>query len=96
MRNVSLKIHGGEKIGICGRTGAGKSTFVSLLFRFAELAENPENSRTAGKIGNVFIDGIDISGIPLSRLRKGISVIPQEPVIFKGTIRFFYLLFNDQ
>lgn len=74
--NVSLKIKGGEKVGICGRTGAGKSTILASLFRLTELSG-----------GHIVIDGIDISKIGLCDLRTKLAIIPQEPVLFQGTIR---------
>jgi ABC-type multidrug transport system fused ATPase/permease subunit len=76
LNDVSLQVKGGEKIGICGRTGAGKSTMLSVLFRITELYQ-----------GRVFIDGVDISQIGLRDLRTQIAIIPQEPVLFQGTIR---------
>lgn len=76
LKDVSLSVKGGEKIGICGRTGAGKSTILTALFRLNELSE-----------GKIEIDGIDISTIGLHDLRTKLSIIPQEPVLFQGTIR---------
>ncbi|ORX39512.1 hypothetical protein BCR36DRAFT_416970 [Piromyces finnis] len=78
IRNVSLNINSHEKIGIVGRTGAGKSSIIMNLFRMVE----PE-------LGSfVAIDDISILDMKLSNLRKNISIIPQEPVLFSGTIRF--------
>ena len=76
LKKLNLNIKSGEKIGICGRTGAGKSTIMSALYRLNEL--------TAGKIT---IDGIDISNLGLYDLRRKLAIIPQDPVLFKGTIR---------
>ena len=76
LRNISLRIAGGEKIGIVGRTGAGKSSFIQILFRMGILVE-----------GQIEIDQIDISTIGLDDLRSRISIIPQDPVLFTGTIR---------
>lgn len=76
LNDITLSINGGEKIGICGRTGAGKSTILTALFRLNELSE-----------GSIIIDGVDISKIGLHDLRNNLSIIPQDPVLFQGTIR---------
>lgn len=76
LNNVSLEIKAGERIGIVGRTGAGKSSMLMALFRITELSE-----------GRIVIDGVDIRTIPLKQARSPISIIPQDPVIFSGTVR---------
>ncbi|KAG7191367.1 uncharacterized protein KQ657_003488 [Scheffersomyces spartinae] len=76
LKNMSVEINGCEKIGICGRTGAGKSTIMTALYRLCELSS-----------GKIEIDGIDISTLGLNNLRTKLSIIPQDPVLFKGTIR---------
>ena len=76
LRNITLTIAGGEKIGIVGRTGAGKSSFIQILFRMGILVE-----------GQIEIDHIDIGTIGLDDLRSRISIIAQDPVLFTGTIR---------
>jgi ATP-binding cassette subfamily C (CFTR/MRP) protein 4 len=76
LRNLTLTIEGGEKIGIVGRTGAGKSSFIQILFRMGILVN-----------GQIDIDNIDITTIGLDDLRSRISIIPQDPVLFTGTIR---------
>ena len=65
------------KIGVVGRTGAGKSSLLKMLFRLSECEPDSE----------VIIDGVKINEVGLSTLRKAISIIPQSPFIFEGTVR---------
>jgi len=76
LQGVSATIQAGEKVGVCGRTGAGKSSLILALFRFVELTG-----------GSILIDGVDVATIGLHCLRKSLSVIPQDPFIFSGTVR---------
>ncbi|CAK8572803.1 unnamed protein product [Lathyrus sativus] len=76
LKGITLSINGGEKIGVVGRTGSGKSTLIQVFFRLVEP--------TGGKI---IIDGIDISALGLHDLRSRFGIIPQEPVLFEGTVR---------
>ncbi|KAJ2991332.1 ATP-binding cassette sub- C member 8, partial [Globomyces sp. JEL0801] len=76
IKNLSLNVEPGQNIGVVGRTGSGKSTLVSSLFRII-------NDYT----GKIIIDGIEISQLGLNTLRRGLYMIPQEPTIFEGTIR---------
>ena len=84
LKNLNIIINPGEKIGIVGRTGSGKSTITLCLFRLLEAYE-----------GNIFIDDIDISSIPLEKLRKNITIIPQDPVLIEETLRFNIDPFNN-
>uniref|UniRef100_A0A8C1V7F9 ATP-binding cassette, sub-family C (CFTR/MRP), member 8b n=1 Tax=Cyprinus carpio TaxID=7962 RepID=A0A8C1V7F9_CYPCA len=77
LRHVSAHIRPGQKVGICGRTGSGKSSFSLALFRMLDTIE-----------GNRIIDGIDIAKLPLQTLRSKFSIILQDPILFSGTIRF--------
>ncbi|KAH7838796.1 hypothetical protein Vadar_031269 [Vaccinium darrowii] len=76
LKGITLDILGGEKIGVVGRTGSGKSTLIQVFFRLVEPSG-----------GRIVIDGIDISTIGLHDLRSRFGIIPQEPVLFEGTVR---------
>jgi ATP-binding cassette, subfamily C (CFTR/MRP), member 1 len=76
LHNLDFTMRPGEKTAICGRTGSGKSSMMMALFRLVELCE-----------GVILIDGVDISTIGLHRLRTSMAMIPQDPILFQGTIR---------
>ncbi|XP_045376795.2 multidrug resistance-associated protein 1-like isoform X2 [Camelus bactrianus] len=76
LQDITFQTHGEEKIGIVGRTGAGKSTLSNCLFRTVE-----------GSGGKIIIDGIDISSIGLHDLRGKLNIIPQDPILFSGTLQ---------
>ncbi|XP_073824771.1 CF transmembrane conductance regulator [Musca autumnalis] len=76
LKNLNLTIQPGWKVGIVGRTGAGKSSLIGVLFRLAYIE------------GGVIIDGIDTGTITRESLRSKISIIPQDPVLFSATIRY--------
>ena len=75
LKNLCCSVKSGEKIGIVGRTGAGKSSIISALFRMVEPR------------GEVVVDGVDTKSIGLHDLRRNISIIPQDPVVFAGPVR---------
>ncbi|XP_061342019.1 ABC transporter C family member 10-like [Gastrolobium bilobum] len=77
LRGITCTFEGGHKIGVVGRTGSGKSTLIGALFRLVEPAG-----------GRIIVDGIDISSIGLHDLRSRIGIIPQDPTLFNGTVRF--------
>uniref|UniRef100_A0A8C2UKK8 ATP binding cassette subfamily C member 3 n=1 Tax=Coturnix japonica TaxID=93934 RepID=A0A8C2UKK8_COTJA len=83
LKDLNLQVHGGEKIGIVGRTGAGKSSMTLCLFRILEAAK-----------GEIRIDGVRISEIGLHDLRSRLTIIPQDPVLFSGTLRMNLDPFN--
>ena len=78
LNNLSLEFAPGQKIAVVGRTGAGKSSLVSAIFRILEPSP----------VGSLQIDNVNISAISLGVLRSRIAIIPQDPFLFKGTIRF--------
>ncbi|KDP25345.1 hypothetical protein JCGZ_20501 [Jatropha curcas] len=77
LQGISCTIEGGSKIGIVGRTGSGKTTLISALFRLVEPTE-----------GKIVVDGLDISTIGLHDLRSHFSIIPQDPTLFLGSVRY--------
>ncbi|KAL9079436.1 MAG: hypothetical protein Q9157_001690 [Trypethelium eluteriae] len=77
LKDVSLSIEAGQKIGICGRTGSGKSSLVACIFRMIELSS-----------GTITIDGLDISTIPRQEIRSRLIGVPQDTYLMNGTVRF--------
>jgi ABC-type multidrug transport system fused ATPase/permease subunit len=76
LRKVNFTAEAGKKIGVVGRTGSGKSTIMLSLFRMVELAS-----------GTIAIDGQDISQLKMEDLRTKVTIIPQDPLLFQGTVR---------
>jgi ATP-binding cassette subfamily B protein len=77
LRNVNLRIHAGESVAFVGKTGAGKSTIAKLITRFYDPTS-----------GRVLIDGYDLKSVTLDSLRRQLGVVPQEPFLFAGSLRF--------
>lgn len=95
LRGVKARIPAGCRVGVVGRTGAGKSSLYLALLRLIEPARHPLEASPSdghssacreGSVG-VLIDGVDIADVPLTRLRRAVSVIPQDPVLFAGDLR---------
>jgi len=76
LKGVTFSVDGGSTAGIIGRTGSGKSTLFQTLFRCVEPTG-----------GRILIDGVDITSVPLARLRRAMAIIPQDPTLFIGTVR---------
>ena len=76
LKGVSFTVERNQRVGVVGRTGAGKSSLTLALFRFLEPRE-----------GKILIDGVDVSKITLFDLRSRLAIIPQDPVLFSGTVR---------
>eukprot|EP00210_Caulerpa_lentillifera_P000997 g960.t1 len=76
LKDLSFVIPGRASIGIVGRTGSGKSSFLLTLFRLINIDE-----------GQIFIDGFDVSALSINVLRRHLAIIPQDPTLFKGTLR---------
>ena len=76
LQGLTMDVAASQKVGVCGRTGSGKSTLMLLLFRILEL-----------DAGSIVIDGVNIANLGLSQLRCAIAMLPQDPTLFSGTIR---------
>merc|ERR1711871_1923625 len=89
LKDLSFDISSAEKVGVCGRTGSGKSSLMVGLFRIEPLSEG----------GSIVIDGIDCKEVPLSVLRSKLGIIPQDPVMFSASVRYNldpFALYSDE
>ncbi|XP_071784445.1 ATP-binding cassette sub-family C member 9-like isoform X2 [Asterias amurensis] len=77
LHEIDVRFQPGKKIGICGRTGSGKSSLTLTLFRIIQTFK-----------GKITVDGVNIADLPLAEVRRRFTIIPQDPVLFTGTIRF--------
>lgn len=77
LRNFNMSIHAGEKIGICGKSGSGKSSLLATLFRMLEVTPDSQ----------ITVDGIDITHVARQEVRTALNAIPQEPFFMRGTVR---------
>jgi ABC-type multidrug transport system fused ATPase/permease subunit len=84
LKGITVEVYSGEKIGVVGRTGSGKSSLMNALYRIHELSD-----------GSLLIDDIDISRVPLPLLRSKLGIVPQDPVMFSATVRFNLDPFNQ-
>lgn len=78
INNIDLTIKPGERVGLCGRSGSGKSSILATIFRMLELSEG----------SSIAIDGLDLSTMCRQQVRRSINAIPQDPVFLKGTVRY--------
>lgn len=83
LADANLIVNAGESVGLVGRTGAGKSTIMVALFRLVDIFQ-----------GKILIDDVDISSVSKTKLRKAVTLIPQDPVLFVGTLRYNLDPFN--
>ena len=85
LKGLTFNVSRNQRVGVVGRTGAGKSSLTLALFRFLEA-----------RSGSIHIDGVDISKIKLYDLRSRLAIIPQDPVLFSGTVRSNLDAFDQQ
>ncbi|CAG8335966.1 unnamed protein product [Penicillium salamii] len=76
LRDITFRVGPGERVGVVGRTGSGKSSLILTLFRFLEASE-----------GSIVIDGLDIAMLKLQQMRRRLAIVPQDPAVFSGTVR---------
>ncbi|KAJ1499192.1 hypothetical protein HMI56_004531 [Coelomomyces lativittatus] len=84
LKDLTFTVQSGEKVGICGRTGAGKSSLAASIFRFVPWVH-----------GSIMIDQVDISTLDLNDLRSKLTMVPQNPMLFRGTVRSNLDVFHE-
>lgn len=108
LKDVSFTVRPGSLVGIVGRTGSGKSTLALTLLRALEMdsscvePDTPSSPTTSSSFsppshpapGSILLDGVDVGRVSLHQLRRGVSVIPQDPTLFKGSLRKNLDIFN--
>lgn len=88
VRGVNLSIRAGEKLGICGRSGSGKSSLITTLFRMLELRpDDPDDASAPTSTGQLIVDGLDLATLPRSAVRRALNAIPQEPFLLRASVR---------
>jgi len=95
LKGISFIVPSGCRVGVIGRTGAGKSSLFAALLRLVEPTCKEKGKEGQGQGSGVTIDGVDISEVPLSRLRRSMSLIPQDPVLYAGSLRYNLDPFNE-
>ena len=95
LKGLDVKINAGERVGIVGRTGSGKSSMLLILMRLVEPFFTDDELKSETYEAPLIIDGVDVMRIGLFDLRSKVGIIPQSPVLFSGTIRSNLDPFND-